>query len=335
MSFSLRDTRYNDVRLIFDEGPHKYTDTLGNEYISTTTLLHKLTNPFDEKYWLRKKSQELHISEKRLKEQWQTITKEACDRGTKTHNGLENGINIASKFKQAVKYMTRSDGSMITVADIPNIDINVKELDVKEFIDVTENKYPDIYKVFDFYTERGYKIYSEIGAFLLDVFVSGCIDVLCIREDGFVIGDWKTNRGGLKFEAGYYNKDKTVRPNQTTNEWVSTPNRVLQPPVTHLQDCNGSIYNLQLSNYAFIVESILGIPCRGLWLCHIDSDFVLNDYGMPKRFPDGFYHVKKNPKEKCTLFKMNYLKKEIMDILNDRLKVVKANQISTQLNLFD
>ena len=41
-----------------------------------------------------------------------------------------------------------------------------------------------------------------------------------------------------------------------------------------------------------MVETILGIPNAGLWLCHIDSDFVLNEYGMPKRFPDGLYYVK-------------------------------------------
>lgn len=335
MSLTLRDTRYNDVRIIFDEGPHKYTDTLGNEYLSTTTLLHKYLPSFDKKYWLRKKSQELHISEKRLEEQWNTITKEACERGTKTHNGLEDGINVASKFKQAVKYMVDSnDGSMITVADLPNINKNVKELDVKEFIDATENKYPDIYKIFQFYTERDYKIYAEIGMFLIDVLVSGCIDVLCIRDDKFIIGDWKTNRGGLKFEAGYYKKDKTTKPAQMTNEWVKKTDFLL-PPVNNLENCNGMIYNLQLSTYAFSVETILGIPCAGLWLCHIDSDFVLNQYGMPKRFPDGLYHVKRNPKEKTTLHKMNYLKKEVMLILNDRLQNVRASQVSVQPSLFD
>lgn len=335
MSLTLRDTRYADTRLIFDEGPHKYTDTLGNDYVSTTTLLGSLHEPFDKKYWLRKKSQELHISEKKLESQWNQITKEACERGSKTHNGLEDSINLASKFKQAVKYMTNNDGSMITVADLPNIDINVKQLDVKEFIDATNNKYPDIYKIFNFYTERDYKIYSEIGVFNLDTLISGCIDVLCIRDDKFIVGDWKTNRGGLKFEAGYYKKDKTVRPNQTTDIWVSTPNRKLQAPVSHLEDCNGNVYNLQISTYAFMTECILGIPCAGMWLCHIDSDFVLNDYGMPKRFPDGLYHIKPNPKEKVTYHKMNYLKKEIMSIFNDRLNVVRAKQVSNQPTLFD
>lgn len=330
---TLRDTRYNEIKLIFTEKNHQYTDTFGNKYKSTTTLLHEYAPKFDKSYWLKKKAEELGISEKRLAEQWQNITDEACTRGTKTHNGLEDGINGASMFKKAVQHMIRPNGEMITIADLPDINANVKELNVKEFIELTENKYLEIYKVFDYYTNAGYKIYSEIGGFLIDYLVSGCIDVLCVRDDQFVIGDWKTNRGGLKFESGYYKKDKTVKPNQLTNIWVPKKDFLL-PPVNHLPNCNGSIYNLQLSLYAFMVERILGIPCAGLWLCHIDSDFVLNDYGMPKRFPDGLYHVKKNPVEKVTLHKMKYLRGEIISILNDRLKVVNATRI-TNKSLFD
>lgn len=325
----LKDTRYNNVKLIFKEDGHKYNDTNGNDYISTTTILHSLAPAFDKKYWLRKKSKELGISEKRLEKQWQDITDEACTRGTKTHNGLEDGIKTSSMFKSAVKYMIRDNGEMITIADLPNINLNVKQLDIKEFIDATENKYPQVYDIFHYYTNAGYKIYAEIGAFLMDFFISGTIDVLCIRDDKFVIGDWKTNRGGLKFEAGYYKKDKTQKPNQLTNDWV-TKKEFLLPPVNHLPNCNGSIYNLQLSMYAFMVESILGIPNAGLWLCHIDSDFVLNEYGMPKRFPDGLYHVKKNPVEKTTVYKMKYLKEEIIRILADRRKVVNANKTLQQ-----
>ena len=325
----LKDTRYNDVKLIFKEDGHKYNDTNGNDYISTTTILHSLAPAFDKKYWLRKKSKELGISEKRLEKQWQDITDEACNRGTKTHNGLEDGIKTSSMFKSAVKYMIRDNGEMITIADLPNINLNVKQLDIKEFIDATENKYPQVYDIFHYYTNAGYKIYAEIGAFLMDFLISGTIDVLCIRDDKFVIGDWKTNRGGLKFEAGYYKKDKTKKPNQLTNDWV-TKKEFLLPPVNHLPNCNGSIYNLQLSMYAFMVESILGIPNAGLWLCHIDSDFVLNEYGMPKRFPDGLYHVKKNPVEKTTVYKMKYLKEEIIRILADRRKVVNANKTLQQ-----
>lgn len=330
---TLRDTRYNNIRLIFKENGHKYNDTFDNEYKSTTTLLHEYAPKFDKNYWLKKKAKELGISEKRLAKQWQDITDEACARGTKTHNGLEDGIKGSSMFKEAVKHMIKPNGEMITVADLPNIDFNIKQLKVSDFIELTENKYPKIYEVLTYYTNAGYKIYAEIGAFLIDYLLSGTIDVLCIRDDQFVIGDWKTNRGGLKFEAGYYKKDKSQKPNQLTSEWVSKKEFLL-PPVNHLPNCNGSIYNLQLSVYAFMVETILGIPNAGLWLCHIDSDFVLNEYGMPKRFPDGLYHVKKNPVEKITLFKMKYLKEEVKTILSDRRKIVTANHVKCG-TLFD
>ncbi len=330
---TLRDTRYNEVKLIFKEEGHSYNDTLNNSYLSTTQLLHQYAPKFDKSYWLKKKANELGISEKRLAKQWQDITDEACSRGTKTHNGLEDGIKGSSMFKDAVKHMIKPNGEMITISDLPNINLNIKQLNIKDFIELTENKYPKIYEVLTYYTNAGYKIYAEIGAFLIDYLISGTIDVLCIRDDQFVIGDWKTNRGGLKFEAGYYKKDKTTKPHQLTDIWVPKKDYLL-PPVTHLYNCNGSIYNLQLSVYAFMVETILGIPNAGLWLCHIDSDFVLNKYGMPKRFPDGLYHIKNDPIEKVTLFKMKYLKEEVMSILLDRKKVVAATKKQSK-TLFD
>lgn len=325
----LKDTRYNDVKLIFEEEGHKYHDTFGNSYCSTTTLLHQYQVSFDKNYWLRKKSKELGISSKELAKQWQNITDEACERGTKTHNGLEDGIKGSSIFKEAVKNMIRPNGEMITIADIPNINLKIKQLDIKQFIEMTENKYPKIYEILSYYSNNGYKIYAEIGAFLIDYLISGTIDVLCIRDDQFVIGDWKTNRGGLKFEAGYYKKDKSQKPAQMTDVWIAKNDKLL-PPVNHLPQCNGSIYNLQLSMYAFMVETILGIPCAGLWLCHIDSDFILNEYGMPKRFPDGLYRVKDNPKETVSIYKMKYLRNEIKSILFDRYKIVEADRIRTK-----
>ena len=320
---------YDKVQLVFNEEEHKYTDTFGNSYLSTTTLLHSYAPKFDKSYWLKKKSRELGISQKELAKQWQTITDEACERGTNTHNGLENGIKGSSRFKDAVEHLKRPSGQMITVADMNRIDSFTKPLDLKEFICMTDNKYSDIYKVLQYYIERDYKIYSEIGVFLPEYLVSGTIDVLCVREDRMVVGDWKTNRGGLKFESGYYKKDKTQKPAQQTNDWV-TKDEGLLPPLIHLPNCNGSIYNMQLSVYAFMVETILGIPNAGLWLFHIDSDFELNEYGMPKRFPDGLYHIKDNPIEKTTFHPMKYLRNEVIQIMNDRKKAIEADLIRSK-----
>ena len=329
---TLRDTRYQDVRLVFDEGPHKYNDTLGNDYKSVTTLLGSYHNKFDKDYWLKRKAKELGMSEKRIEAQWDAIKDEACARGTKTHNGLEDGVKGSSMFREAIKYMRLPNGQMITVADLPNIDIKVKELDIEEFKFLTNNQYPQIYSVFDFYISKGYKIYSEIGAFLIDYLISGTIDILCIRDDGFVIGDWKTNRGGLKFESGYYKKDKSTKPAQETNEWVRK-NDTLLAPVNNLPDCNGSVYNLQLSMYAKAVNLITGLEIRGLWLAHIDCDFELNEYGMPKRFSDGLYHIKENPTEKITFYTLPYREKEIELILADRKAKLKAQDVKRNFTL--
>lgn len=70
---------------------------------------------------------------------------------------------------------------MSTIADLPQIDKHVRELDIKAFIDYTEGKYTDLYNVFDYYTKNGYKIYAEIGAFLIDYL---CLALLmfCVYE---------------------------------------------------------------------------------------------------------------------------------------------------------
>lgn len=330
------ENRYSQVRLIFEEAAHKYHDTLGNEYISTTTLLHDLAPKFDKKYWLHKKAVQLGITEKELEEQWNTITKEACERGTNVHNGLEDGIKGSSKFKQAIQYLNTDEdgGEMITVADLNTINANYKLLDIKQFKEATDNKYDNLYDVFEKYTNYGYKIYAEIGMFLIDYLISGTIDVLLVNEweNKAVIGDWKTNRSGLRFTAGYYRKDKKQHPAQLTSDWVEKKEFLL-PPVQHLPHCNGSIYNLQLSMYGKAVNLITGLVIKGCWLAHIDCDFELNEYGMPKRFEDGLYHIKENPVEKITFYNLPYREQEIDAILADRKLKLKAQDVKRNFTL--
>ena len=327
------DNRYKDNFLFFDEGPHKYTDTLGNEYRSVTTLIGDYYNHFDADYWAHKKAREQGKSEKQIRAEWDRIKDEACERGTSTHNGIEDAIKSVSKFKEAIKYLEEvKSGRCITIADIP--DLIPRPLDVEEFKVATNNKYPEIYRVFDFYTERGYIIYSEIGAFLIDYLISGTIDIFCYRPTDFVILDWKTNRDGLKFEAGYYKKDKSTIPNQLTNEWIKKKQNML-PPLNHLDDCNGMHYTMQLSLYAIMAEIILDIPCVGLGLCHIGSPWVLNKYGQPLRDNEG-YHVDPNGEETVKWFKIQYLKNEAKALLKDRYYRLKADNKTSnqQLSLF-
>ena len=327
------DNRYKDNFLFFDEGPHKYTDTLGNEYRSVTTLIGDYYNHFDADYWAHKKAREQGKSEKQIRAEWDRIKDEACERGTKTHNGIEDAIKEVSKFKNCIRYLNDTDsGRVITIADVPAL--IPTPLNIEEFKDATQNKYPEIYRVFDFYTERGYIIYSEIGAFLIDYLISGTIDIFCYRPTDFVILDWKTNRDGLKFEAGYYKKDKSTIPNQLTNEWIKKKQNML-PPLNHLDDCNGMHYTMQLSLYAIMAEIILDIPCVGLGLCHIGSPWVLNKYGQPLRDNEG-YHVDPNGEETVKWFKIQYLKNEAKALLKDRYYKLKADNKTSnqQLSLF-
>lgn len=319
----MRDSRYDTNFLYFEEEGHKYTDENGNRYVSVTTLIHDNYVPkFDKKYWLHKKSLELGISEKQLEKQWQNITDEACARGTATHNGIEDAIKDVSMFKDAIRYLKNFEsGRVITVADIPNL--TIKPLDVEAFKEATNNKYDEIYRVFKYYTDKGYTIYSEIGAFLIDYLISGTIDILCIRDTDFVILDWKTNRNGLQFESGYYKKDKTCKPAQLTNVWVHKKEYML-PPLAYLENCNGNHYTMQLSLYAKMVELILGIPCTGLGLCHIGSPFVKNKYGMPLRDRNNQYPIDPNGSETVKWFKITYRSKEADAVLKDRLLKVKA-----------
>lgn len=327
------DKRYENINLIFHEKEHKYNDSLNRNYVSATTFINNYIPKFDTKKWARFKAKELGVSEKTIKENWKNITKESCDRGNNTHNYLENGINTASQFIKSVQYLkNKKEGIMTTVADIPNM--KATPLDIKNFIEATENKYQEIYKVFNYYIERDYIIYAELGAFLLDYLLSGTIDVPVIREDQFVILDWKTNKDGLKFESGYYKKDKNQIPHQLTNKWVNK-NDTMLPPLNNLPECNGSHYNLQLSLYAKMIELILGIPCVGIALCHIQTPFVLNEYGMPYRTKTGSYIIDEKRNEVVTWHPMKYLKNEINLLLLDRKKELIANNMNQpQLKLF-
>lgn len=328
------DNRYNSDFLYFDEPTHKYTDSLGNSYLSVTTMIHENYTPkFNKNYWLRKKSKELGISSKELEKQWQDITNEACTRGTATHNGIEDAIKENSMFKNAIQYLNQVEsGRCITVADIPNL--TPRPLDLNKFKEATNNKYEKIYDVFDFYLNRGYTIYSEIGAFLIDYLISGTIDILCIKDDRFVILDWKTNRNGLQFEAGYFKKDKSTTPAQLTNQYIAKDEKML-PPLAHLDNCNGMHYTMQLSTYARMVELILGIPCVGLGLCHIGSPFVKNKYGMPYRDKNNQYPIDENGEETINWYHINYLRNEVDAVLKDRKTFLDSNKkINNQLSLF-
>jgi len=71
--------------IIFKSEDHTYTVD-GDNYVSVTTLLKKYTPPFDpDGKILLKCANELGISTKQLKDEWNFKNKMACEKGTKIH----------------------------------------------------------------------------------------------------------------------------------------------------------------------------------------------------------------------------------------------------------
>lgn len=322
------------MKLFFEPTAHKYTDDLGNVYTSVTTLLNDYIPEFDRAKWLKHGSNELGISQKELGKRWDDITEESQVRGTAQHEVLEYSIKEYSMFKDAVKYLKDIDGGrMVTMQDIAALDDNVRHLDIELFMSATDYRYPNIYANFQTMLNMGYTIYSEIGVFLEEALISGCVDVPCISETGFVIIDWKTNKDGIKYGSGYYRKDKSELPYQLTGEWVEK-HEVMKPPINNLPDCNFYHYAMQVSMYAYLMEKALKLPCKGLRLCHIQAPFILNKYGMPLRDEKGMYTIDKTKDEVDSWHKIPYLRNEVLKIVEDR-KLKIGNTVKRQYAMFE
>lgn len=324
-----------EIYLFFNEEHHKYSDNLNNVYTSCTTLLHKYNKPFDSKYWARRKAAEEGTSVKAIEQKWATITDVACKRGSEKHDRLERGVKGTSKFQNAIKYLTAPDMGtrMFTISDIVTFyDGNnpLGEIDIETFRATIGYRYPVIQHTIEFYATKGYRFYAEVGVFWFNMQVSGMIDLLAINltTKDFVIIDWKTNKDGLKFSNGYFKKDKE---GLVTNNWIHKGECML-PPVSHLEDCNGSTYTLQLSMYATWVEQY-GFKCKGIILIHIVDQFILNKYGKPLKGKDGMYTIDDSKDEVVTRFIRPFWKDECLCILDDHYKKLTTPKVQT--NIFD
>jgi hypothetical protein len=136
--------------------------------------------------------------------------------------------------------------------------------------------------------------YAEMILWLQEYGVAGQSDRIIIETKGLKtyvdVLDYKTNK---KIDLNSYKNFKTGH-------------QMMQGPLKHLQCCNYNHYNLQLSLYAYILEQAGFIP----------RDLIIEHY--PLRTPinlltgeGGEVDYEQEP----VIYKMKYLKKEIMDIL--------------------
>lgn len=101
--------------------------------------------------------------------------------------------------------------------------------------------------------DEGKEIYPERIMFSEEYELAGTADLIIdIDDEFFDVGDWKTNK-----EFNFFN---------------SFGHKTLLKPFDHMQDCQFSIYSMQLSTYALMYEMETGKKCRQIWIGYWDKD---------------------------------------------------------------
>ena len=100
--------------------------------------------------------------------------------------------------------------------------------------------------------DEGVRIQPERIMFSEEFELAGMSDLIVDIDDKFFdVGDWKTNR-----IFNFYNP---------------YGHETLLKPFDHLQNCQWSIYTIQLSTYALMYEMETGKKCRQIWVGYWDK----------------------------------------------------------------
>lgn len=342
------------VNLYFDAATHTYTDEENNIYTSTTTLIGQFAPKFNKKYWSMYRALEesryrvrpdnkldkiLVYSENELfdkwkpydlddlyngvlptdrstetiKAEWQQLTDVSLDWGNEKHNYLEDCIDAFYEGTEKAKSGTVADYDPRTASFRLKI-VKQDELDNSPL----SKTHPAVYKMLLRLIKAGFTLYAEKRVYSYEHRVSGTIDVLAVRGKEFYIIDWKTNKGEIEFEPGYYkkvwNKDRTLKIK--TKEFVYKDER-FKHPISSIKYCKGNGYALQLSIYAYLCE-LWGFKCLGLVLCHIrHKETVKVNYKKTKygKSRDGL-DIKKKELKPRIYNKMPYFRNEAAALVN-------------------
>jgi len=207
----------------------------------------------------------LRMESKRLKmeNKWADITERSCKRGNETHNYLEDSTNEIYNKKGQFQEVSSIKGEMKsshlrTIKGDKDFELVGAELDIQKLENSSmKHRYPDVYQLIVNLVAKGYTLLAECRICIEEYLLAGTIDLLCVRRKEFIIVDWKTNKDEMKFESGYYQKVEVMRDGKKTfikgNQWIVKDERMLFPLDT-LQKCKGTIYSMQLSTYAWMME---------------------------------------------------------------------------------
>lgn len=261
---------------IYSDEEHVYINKKDNSrYISVTTLINKYSEEFDEDFWSSYKALEEIMDGDTF-----SILKKAL-LATKKFNP-----KILKKFQIDEELFTQKKAEIIAqynatrneACEHGTTEHLRKELSFygKHNFDFDRYGYKDLSGEYDckknYYEldlERG--VYPE---FLIAVTsrdgilkVSGQIDCLIKNGNEITILDWKTNKE-IKKESFY---------NRSTKQ-----HQMMKFPLNNIQDSNYWHYALQLSLYAYLLQTLHPeFVIKGLKLIHIDREQKETEYEVP------------------------------------------------------
>ncbi len=259
----------------FQEEGHKYFNLkdASIRYVSVTTMIEEFAQPFDKNFWSAYKALEklLDADAWKLEKKSLLATKVFDESLLELHN---IDLNLFNKTQQdildawdAENRRSCERGTKIH-ADLENSfytkkkDINLSKYEIggkfecqkdRTELDLENAVYPEYLIHWD----------SPSG----HLHIAGQIDLLVKKGNTFCIGDWKTNK---KIETKSFYNSKTKSSVK------------MKFPLNNLDDTNYWHYCLQLSTYAYIIESYNpDFSIEDLVLVHFDHEDNMTVYHLP------------------------------------------------------
>jgi ATP-dependent exoDNAse (exonuclease V) beta subunit len=263
------------MSLIFEPANHSYKSEDNIQWVSVTTLLSHLKQPFNPKNVAKKssenkKSKWFGKTTAEIEKIWKKESDRACDLGNWYHAQRENDI--------------------INCNTIVRYD---KELAViRPMVDDEGRKIASSQKLMD-------GIYPEHMVYLRSAGICGQSDLVEVVDGTVNILDYKTN--------------KEIKTESFRN-WEGISQKMLAP-VSHLDDCNYNHYNLQLSIYMYIILKHNPTFKPGKLVLHhiqFEEEDQKDEYGYPvlKQSVEGDPIIKN-----IVPYEMSYMKDEVMSVL--------------------
>lgn len=185
----------------FEESKHSYI-VKGERYTSSTTFLKQFYSQFDSEYHSHKKSKEEGVSQEEILSKWKLEASSSTIRGNSIHKYIED----------------RQNGLIVRP---PNRIVIKQYLSLVEFL--SKNNITKIFNEF--------RVYDE------SLKIAGTMDALYIKDNRFIILDWKTNKK-LSIDNPYKNFCKY--------------------PFKKVPDTTLGHYYLQINLYRYIITKIVG-----------------------------------------------------------------------------